>query len=143
MKLFQTLLFAGAAALLLWQSGAIGRLTGENISPREAMTLLEQRKAILVDVREATEVADGILSGARWIPLSGIESGDAQTVRLIDELRAESKQEGREVIVYCRSGARASRVASRWNSEGLRVRNLGGFEAAKAAGMKSEIPEAR
>lgn len=103
------------------------------ITPDLAQKLLSEKKAILVDVREKDEVAAGMLKGALWIPLSGLQSGDAQTLKTLDSIQKEV-----EIIAYCRSGARSSRAGALLIEKGYRVKNLGGYAAAKAAGMPTQ-----
>lgn len=127
-----------AVALILvvaWQAGAFAR--GTSISPQEAMTLQASGQILLVDVREKDEVAEGVLAGAIWIPLSGIQSGAPEIAA-----RIAGWDKSKEVVVYCRSGRRSSIVAEKLASQGFRVRNLGGYSAARAAGMKSEALKA-
>lgn len=103
------------------------------ISPEQAQALIAEKKAVLVDVREKEELETGMLRGALWIPLSGLQSGDPKTQSTLDTI-----QKDQEIITYCRSGARSGRAGELLVKKGYRVKNLGGFEAAKSAGMVTE-----
>jgi hydroxyacylglutathione hydrolase len=77
----------------------------------------------LVDIRNAGEVASGMLPGARHVPL-------AELVRRLGELDAE-----RPTVVYCAGGYRSSIAASLLRSRGFADVSdiLGGYNAAAAA----------
>jgi hydroxyacylglutathione hydrolase len=84
----------------------------------------------IVDVRGATEWADGHIPGALHIPLGLL------TERL-DEIPA-----GRPVVVQCQSGGRSSIAASLLKKSGVNVSNLaGGITAWAAAGLPIESGE--
>lgn len=88
---------------------------------------VEQKKAVLLDVRTAEEWNDGHLQVARWLPLSRIQAGVTE-----DEL-------DRSKIVYChcRSGRRVLEAAKVLSQQGYDVRPLKqGFEELAKAGFK-------
>jgi rhodanese-related sulfurtransferase len=105
----------------------------ESVSVEEAKQLLAQGRAVLVDVREKDEVDAGMLKGATWLPLSGLQSGDTEVMKNL-----ESLGKTREILAYCRSGARSGRAAGILIAKGFKVRNLGGYESAKAGGLPSQ-----
>jgi NADPH-dependent 2,4-dienoyl-CoA reductase/sulfur reductase-like enzyme/rhodanese-related sulfurtransferase len=78
---------------------------------------IESTSALVLDVREAVEVAAGQVPGARNIPLSQLRA------------RAEELPRDREIWIYCAAGQR-SYYANRFLAQrGFRVRNLsGGFK---------------
>lgn len=119
-----TVFFVLAALLLAFTQGV------PSISTEQAKELLSEKKAVLVDVREQEEVASGMLEGALWIPLSGLQASDAQALKTLESVNKEQ-----EVITYCRSGTRSGKAGAILIKKGYRVRNLGGYEAAKAAGI--------
>jgi hydroxyacylglutathione hydrolase len=82
----------------------------------------------LVDIRNAGEVANGMLDGARHIPL-------AELKRRVGELDA-----ARPTVVYCAGGYRSSIAASLLRSEGFDDVSdiLGGYNAA--AGDDCQLP---
>ena len=134
MKLVVLLVIAGLFVFFTLRSSGLGG-AGDfpRVSADQARQLLSENKAILVDVREKEEVEAGMLKGALWLPLSGLQAGDAQTLKTL-----ESIESGKEIIAYCRSGNRSARAAALLVEKGYRVRNLGGYEAAKAAGIPSQ-----
>ncbi len=87
-----------------------------DISPRELAEQIEAGAELqLIDVREKWEWDISRIPGARLISLAGLES----ELRTIDPAR--------EVIVYCKSGARSLRAAQTLADHGFaRVANLSG-----------------
>ncbi len=105
---------------------------GTGIDPRAALQRIEHG-AVLVDVREPEEFANGHAPGARLLPLSRIRSDGAAA---LDALRLPAGGEC-EVLLVCRSGMR-SRIARRLLAKGARYRCLnvdGGMAAWAAAGL--------
>ena len=72
-----------------------------DLSVAELRTRLERGNVRLIDVRTDEEVAKGMISGAEHIALDRF---DPATLDLSD---------GREVILYCRSGRRSAIAAER------------------------------
>jgi adenylyltransferase/sulfurtransferase len=66
--------------------------------------------AVVIDVREADEVATGMLPGARHLPLAAL-LGD------VDAVAAELA--GSEVVVVCQVGMRARRAAQALRGAGV------------------------
>lgn len=127
---FKLLAFVIAGALSSMLVSAAGP-----IAPKEAILLVDSGRAILVDVREKDEIADGMLAGAVWLPTSAVESGDESAQKTIASL-----DRSKQILVYCRSGRRAAKVGALLESRGFEVRNLGGFADARDAGMKVTKP---
>jgi sulfur-carrier protein adenylyltransferase/sulfurtransferase len=100
-------------------------------SPDEVRRFLnthEQADYYLVDAREAAEFAAGHLSGARSIPLSGLEE------------QVETLDPWRQTIVYCENGIRSRGAAAVLARAGfLNVHVLGGglgaWEGAKVRAL--------
>jgi hydroxyacylglutathione hydrolase len=86
----------------------------------------------LVDVRNPGEQADGVVPGARLMPL-------ATLLDRIGELDAAAP-----VVVYCAGGYRSSAAASllRWRRFADVSDVLGGFDGWKAAGLPVVVPSA-
>lgn len=84
--------------------------------------------AQLVDVREDTEVAEGMIPGARHIPLGDLP-------HRFDELDKE-----RPVIAICRSGNRSGRAASLLEDAGFAVDNMQG---GMLAWVEADLPMTR
>lgn len=88
-------------------------------------TLLDEDKAVLIDVREDMEFAREHVAGARHVPLSRFDTA---------EFPADS---GKIAVFCCASGNRTTANAERLTAAGLNdVRQLeGGLAAWKAAGL--------
>jgi rhodanese-related sulfurtransferase len=83
----------------------------------------DRTEAVLLDVREAHEVAAGRIAGSTHIPLDQLP---ARTVEL---------ERGRPVITVCRSGGRSAQAAQFLAAQGYDVANLaGGMTAWTAEG---------
>ncbi len=93
------------------------------------------RGAVVVDVRSPAEFSGGHVAGARNIPLHALQGR-------LGELGAKD----REVVVYCRSGARSSQAASLLQRAGFtRVVNgktRGNVESAAASAPASDAGDA-
>lgn len=106
------------------------------ISPDEARKLIAENDALIVDVRDGTEVATtGKLKGAINVSRGMIEfRADADTPYHNAAFRKE-----RPVILYCASGGRSALAGQALKDMGYeRVHNLGGFKEAKEAGLEVE-----
>jgi rhodanese-related sulfurtransferase len=102
----------------------------------EARRLIEAEGGLLVDVRDATELAQsGKLQGALNISRGMIEfRADSELPYHNPEFRKE-----RPVIVYCASGGRSALAGKALKDMGYdRVFNLGGFKDAAEAGFATE-----
>ncbi len=97
------------------------------LSPIEAVRVINQDDALVLDVREDNEVASGRIGGAKHIPLGSLKK------RLADL----EKHKNTPVVVYCRSGSRSAMAASQLTAAGFEdVVNLkGGIQAWQAANM--------
>ncbi|SHN73473.1 Rhodanese-related sulfurtransferase [Geodermatophilus obscurus] len=83
----------------------------------------DRTEAVLLDVREAAELAEGRIAGSTHIPLGQLPA------------RAFELDRGRPVITVCRSGGRSSRAAQFLAQQGYDVANLaGGMTAWTAEG---------
>jgi rhodanese-related sulfurtransferase len=69
----------------------------------------------IVDVREANEVAEGMIPGAVHIPLGQILSHPNQ-----------SQFKGKQILVYCKAGIRSAKAVDAMQKEGIDAVNLGG-----------------
>lgn len=70
----------------------------------------------IVDVREASEVAEGMIPGAIHIPLGEVEANPKQ-----------AKLAGKkQVLVYCRGGIRSAKAVAALQGVGIKSVNLGG-----------------
>jgi rhodanese-related sulfurtransferase len=72
----------------------------QEIDPQELQALLAQGEVQLVDVRNDAEVAQGVISGARHVPLSVLPAFQNE---FSDEL---------PLVFYCHSGIRSAHACS-------------------------------
>lgn len=100
------------------------------ISPKTASDFVEKQHAIIVDVREPSEVALVRIPGSINIPLSQLKN------RLIEL----GKYKQTPIITQCRSGRRSQEAFKMLTSSGFaQVQNLeGGIVAWEKAGLKTE-----
>ncbi len=91
---------------------------------KESYSKIIQGKAIIIDVREESEVKEGMIKDALWIPLSKIDANPKAETESIKKLA-----QGKEVFLYCRSGARSGKVQGILEKEGVKSVNLGGFSS--------------
>lgn len=106
------------------------------ISPDEANRLIHEEGALLVDVRDAPELAaSGKLAGAINVSRGMLEfRADGSTPYHNAEFRTD-----RPVILYCASGGRSCLSGKALQDLGYaRIYNLGGFKDAADAGFPTE-----
>jgi rhodanese-related sulfurtransferase len=108
-----------SGAMLVWP--AVKGAGAGGLSATGAVQLINRERAIVVDVGEAEEYAQGHIGGSKNIPLNQLEQ------RLPDSV----KNKGVPLILVCQTGARANRALST-------ARKLGYEKAqALAGGLKS------
>lgn len=98
-----------------------------NVSPAEAVTLINRSNALVLDVRDAAEFATGHIANATHIPL-------ADMAGRIAELK---KYQNKPILVNCQKGGRSAKVCNLLReAEFTQVHNLqGGLDAWVAAKM--------
>ncbi len=107
------------------------------ITPADAAKRVAEGKAVLVDVREASEWADtGVATPAVLLAKSDFDGAQKDWKPFLE------KNAGKEIILYCRSGARAGTVASALAEKGVKVSNAGGFRDWEKAGLPTRKPDA-
>ena len=102
------------------------------ITPAEAASLVEHAGALIVDVRDGTEVAaSGKVKGAVAVPRGSLESrADPGSPNHNPVFRHD-----RPIILYCAGGGRAALAGKTLRDMGFSdVRNLGGFRDWVAGG---------
>ena len=115
---------------------AAARAAVPAITPAEAADLVAKADALVVDVRDGTEVAaSGKIKGAVAISRGLLEfKADASLPTHDPALRKD-----RPVILYCGSGGRAALAGKTLLDMGFTdVRNVGGFKDLVAAGWPVE-----
>jgi rhodanese-related sulfurtransferase len=107
-----------SGALLVWPM--VGGGGGGALSTADAVRLINQNKAVLIDVREPAEFAAGHAAGARNIPLAGL-----------DGAKALPSNKALPLVVVCATGARSSRAVAQLRKAGYtQVHSLAGGNAA-------------
>ncbi len=114
-----------------------------NLSPAEAVTLINRSNAFVLDVRDDAEFANGHIADATHIPLADLEAR-------IGELK---KYQNKTILVNCQKGMRSAKACDILRkAEFTQVNNLqGGLSAwleaklpvvTKAASKKSAVSKA-
>ena len=104
------------------------------IDVNEARRLVEEEGGLLLDVRDAPELAQGKLQGALNVSRGMLEfRADAATPYHDPEFRSD-----RPVVIYCASDGRAALSGKTLQDMGYQVYNLGGFKDAAEAGFPTE-----
>lgn len=99
-------------------------LTVDDVEPAEAAKLVEDGQAILLDVREESELkASGKAAPAEWLAKSHVDARSATYKKFLME-----HDKALPIIVYCRSGQRSGVVARHFESLGFKTMNMGGFD---------------
>ena len=120
---------AAASALgLFWPALTKGAAGG--VQPSEAVLLMNREKAVVIDVCEPAEFAQGHVVGSKNIPLGQLEAQLPQVV----------KNKSLPLILVCQVGGRASRAASQAKKLGYeRAQALsGGLKAWREASLPVE-----
>lgn len=86
---------------LLWPALSQRGVAGvQNVTPAEAVLLMSRAKTLILDVRDASEFAEGHIQGAKHIPLAELES----------RIKEIEKQKNKPVLVNCRKGMRTNKA---------------------------------
>jgi len=111
---------------------AAARTAVPTIAPDETAALVAAGKAVVVDVRDGTEVlTSGKVKGARHVSRGLLEfRADPES-----PMHDPSFQKDKTIIVYCASGGRSALAGKTLKDMGYAdVRNLGGFQDWVASG---------
>jgi rhodanese-related sulfurtransferase len=119
---------ASSALALLWPMLSEGMAGG--LAPSEAVLLMNREKAVLIDVCEPAEFAEGHAVGSKNIPLAQLE---AQLPLLV-------KNKNTPIILVCQAGGRSSRATATAKKLGYeRAQSLaGGLKAWRDASLPTE-----
>ena len=108
-----------SGAALLWPVLAQGAASG--LTTAQAVQLINREKAVVIDVCEPEEFAQGHVAGAKNVPLAQLEA----------QLPKWVKNKTAPVVMLCQAGSRAARAASQ-------AQKLGYTQAqALAGGLKA------
>jgi len=129
-----TLLVGGFVALLVAVFINEFKQASQNFSkltPAGAIQLINNEDAIMLDVREPAETADGKIAKAIQIPVGSVG-------KRVGEL---DKHKDKHVIVYCKTGARSGLACRELNKAGFdKVYNLNG---GMMAWQEAHLPVSR
>ena len=90
-------------------------------APADCASRIRAGEAFLVDVREPGEWADGVAHSANLLSFSDLMSARKQWAQFLADAN------GREILLYCASGARSGMAARLLVAEGVRAANTGGL----------------
>lgn len=101
-----------------------------SITPQDAAKMLDEKQAVIVDVREIQEWNEGHILGAKHIPVAQITTRLAE----LEEFRDSP------VIMQCRSGVRSAQAAVKLKAAGFKeIYNMeGGILAWDEATLPTE-----
>ncbi|MGB4812247.1 MAG: rhodanese-like domain-containing protein [Methylophilaceae bacterium] len=111
----------GSGLMLLLSTFKKGASGVPNLTPVEAVTLINRSNALVLDVRDEAEFATGYIANAMHIPL-------AEMAGRINEIK---KHQNKPILVNCQRGARSAKVCNLLReAEFTQVHNLqGGLNA--------------
>ena len=117
-----------SGALLLWP--VLQGATAVGIAPTAVVQMINRDKAVVVDVCQAEEFAQGHIVGSKNIPLADLES----------KLPSLVKNKALPVILVCQTGARSGRAVATAKKLGYeQAQSLaGGLKAWKTANLPVE-----
>ncbi len=120
----------GSGAMLMWPMVKGSVLGGGGLSPNAAVQLINREKAVVIDVSEVEEFANGHVGGAKNIPVNDIET----------RLDKAVKNKALPLILVCATGARASRVQAAAKKLGFDNTHVlaGGLKAWRDANLPVE-----
>lgn len=115
----------GSGFMLLWPMLKRGASGVANLSPTEAVLLINRSNAVVLDVREASEYAQGHIPDARHIPLA----------QLGDRLKELAKYKEKPLLLHCQGGVRSAKACDLLVKQGFaKLYNLqGGLNAWQQA----------
>jgi rhodanese-related sulfurtransferase len=130
-NIWLVLLVAISGFMLLGGGSLFGKISGINqVGPQEAVLLFNHEDALVLDVREQSEWADGHIGKAKHIPLGQLKT----------RLTELEKYKDKPIVVVCRSGNRSGSACGTMKKAGFeKMYNLaGGMLAWEQAGLPRE-----
>lgn len=100
------------------------------VSPKTAMVQVAANRAIILDVREPEELAEGKIKDAHVFPSKKV--GTPAWDHFVQSL-----PKNKEIYTYCRSGRRSDKVAEQLRAKGFKASNTGGYKDWLDAGASS------
>ncbi len=124
-------LMLGSGAMLLWPMLRGSTSGAKDVSPAEAVLLINRENAIVLDVREESEFAAGHIPDAKNIPLSKL-------AERINELR---KFQQKPVVVNCQTDMRSAKAFGQLKEAGFT--NLYNLRGGLNAWNEAKLPVAK
>lgn len=119
--MLKAILLISAAALTFSCTRHEGKVT--QMPPMEAMGMLRNDFAVLIDVRNEDQQKDGIAQGALLMPSSKIEADGADWKEFLNRIPKEKR-----LIVYGANPADSAKAAEQLAAKGFDVGNIGTYE---------------
>ena len=103
----------------------------KNVSVAEAVDLINNKNAVIIDVRTPEEFAASHLPNANNFPVDTLSENTEAIRAFLLLLKTTNLQQDKPILVYCRSGKRAARATEILKNLGVNsVHNLkGGIKA--------------
>lgn len=124
-------LMMGSGVLLLWPMLRGGASGTKDVSPAEAVLLMNRENAIMLDVREENEFATGHIPEAKNIPLS----------KLTERAGELKKYQQKPVVVNCQGGVRSATACGQLKKAGFT--NLYNLKGGINAWNEAKLPVAK
>ncbi len=106
------------------------------LAPADCADRVRTGEAFLVDVREPGEWTAGVAQSAKLLAFSDLTGARTQWKQFLADTN------GRELLLYCASGARSGMAARILVAEGVRAANTGGLADWRGAGWPVAKPAA-
>jgi rhodanese-related sulfurtransferase len=117
-----------SGGMLLWPLLRRGTTGATDVSPTEAVLLINRENALVLDVRNADEFAKGHITDARNIPLAELESRLGELFKFKDKA----------LLVNCQGGVRSASACAVLKKGGFnKVYNL---EGGVNAWVQAKLP---
>lgn len=113
-----------AVAFIIWM--VILKRPGIDLAAAQAA--VKAGTAVLVDVREPGEWAGGVAKSAALMPLSDLRGPRTQWGAFLE------KNSGKQLLLYCQSGARSGMAAAQLRKQGVDAVNAGSLSDWDRAG---------
>lgn len=88
------------------------------INAKDFYEKLKDKNSVLIDIREVDEYKEGHLKGAENIPMGSIPFKLGYLEKLLSE--------GKDILIYCHSGARSRNLSLWLNAREISVYDLAG-----------------
>ncbi len=119
----------GSGAMLLWPMFNRGGSSGAaNLTPNEAVLLMNRANVLILDVRDEAEFTIGHITGAKHIPLADLDS----------RLKEIQKYKDKPVIVNCQSGMRSAKACNTLRK--LEFKQLHNLQGGLNAWTQANLP---